>query len=78
MSVTCYDFSELKKKIITFYKFLKFVNRHHKIQVPKGPHLKASLPNIIFGNQLIVSTIKFRKGFSKFMVPIALFEKFGR
>ena len=26
-SVTCYDFSELKRKIITTYKFLKFVNQ---------------------------------------------------
>ena len=33
---------------------------------------------IIFGNQFIVSTIKFRKGFLKFMILIALLEKFGR
>ena len=26
-SVTCYDFSELKIKIINSYKFLKFVNQ---------------------------------------------------
>ena len=30
----------------------------------------------IFGNQFIVTTIKIRKGFSKFMIPIALLEKF--
>ena len=33
--------------------------------------------NIKFGNQFIVSAIKFRKDFSKFMIPIALPEKFG-
>ena len=34
-------FSELKRKIIPSYKFFKFVS--HKILVPKGPYLKASL-----------------------------------
>ena len=29
-----------------------------------------------FRYQIIVSSIKFRKGFSKFMIPIALFMKF--
>ena len=29
-----------------------------------------------FGYQIIVSCIKFRKGFAKFMIPIALFKKF--
>ena len=32
----------------------------------------------LVGNQFIVSTIKFREGFSKFMIPIALLEKFCR
>ena len=27
-------------------------------------------------NQIIVSSIKFRKGFAKFMIPIAVFKKF--
>ena len=27
-------------------------------------------------DQIIVSSIKFRKGFAKFMIPIALFKKF--
>ena len=30
-----------------------------------------------FGNQFIVSAIKFRKCFSKLMIPTALLEKFG-
>ena len=29
-----------------------------------------------FRDQIIVSSIKFRKGFAKFMIPITLFKKF--
>ena len=32
--------------------------------------------NLEFRYQIIVSSIKFRKGFAKFMIAIALFEKF--
>ena len=32
--------------------------------------------NLEFRYQIIVSSIKFRKGLAKFMIPIALFEKF--
>ena len=32
--------------------------------------------NLKFRYQIIVSSIKFRKGFAKFMIPIALFNKF--
>ena len=32
--------------------------------------------NLEFRNQIIVSSIKFRKGFAKFLIPIALFKKF--
>ena len=32
--------------------------------------------NLEFGYQIIVSSIKFKKGFAKFMIPIALFKKF--
>ena len=32
--------------------------------------------NLEFRFQIIVSSIKFRKGFAKFMIPIALFKKF--
>ena len=32
--------------------------------------------NLEFRYQIIVSSIKFRKGFEKFMIPIALFKKF--
>ena len=33
-------------------------------------------PNLEFRYQIIVSSIKFRKGFAKFMIAIALFKKF--
>ena len=32
--------------------------------------------NLEFRYQIIVSSIKFRKGFAKFMIAIALFKKF--
>ena len=32
--------------------------------------------NLEFRNQMILSSIKFRKGFAKFVIPIALFKKF--
>ena len=32
--------------------------------------------NLEFRNQIIVSSIKIRKGFAKLMIPIALFKKF--
>ena len=32
--------------------------------------------NLEIKYQIIVSSIKFRKGFAKFMIPIALFKKF--
>ena len=32
--------------------------------------------NLEFRYQIIVSSIKFRKSFAKFMIPIALFKKF--
>ena len=32
--------------------------------------------NLEFRYQIIVSSIKFRKGFVKFMIPIAFFKKF--
>ena len=34
------------------------------------------MSNLEFRNHIIVSSIKFRKGFAKFMIPIASFKKF--
>ena len=33
-------------------------------------------PNLEFGNQIIVLSIKFRKGFANVLIPIALLKKF--
>ena len=54
------------------------------LEVPQGclwfvivvfPH-HTHLLFLEFRYQIIVSSIKFRKGFAKFMIPIALFKKF--
>ena len=37
---------------------------------------KSFKTNLKFRYQIIVSSIKFRKYFAKFMIPIALFKKF--
>ena len=55
--------------------YLSFRQRSQKVNDSRTGEF---LLLIIFGNQFIVSTIKFRKGFSKFMIQIALLEKFGR
>ena len=62
--VTCNEFSELRRKIIPSYKFLKFVNQVTiKFWFRNAVTLKRLQPNIKFGNQLIVAAIKFRKMF---------------
>ena len=49
---------------------------HHKIQVRKSSAQERFKFNFEFRYQIIVSSIKFRKGFVKFMITIALFKKF--
>ena len=49
---------------------------HHKIQVPKVHGIREIKSNLEFRYQIIVSSIKFRKAFVKFRIPIALFKKF--
>ena len=55
--------------------FFNLYTSHHRIQVPKvlGARFKS---NFEFKYQILVSSIKFRKCFAKFMIPIALFKKF--
>ena len=67
------DVSDLFRKIITCYKRI----RHHKIPVPTDLDAKVFSSNIQFRNQFILSAIKFGESLSKFMIPIALLEKFG-
>ena len=49
-----------------------------RIQVPiqKSLAQERFKSNLEFRYQIVVSSIKFRKGFAKFMIPIALFKKF--
>ena len=50
---------------------------HHRIKVLKVHGAKEIFQyNLEFRYQIIVSTIKFRKCFAKFVIPIALFKKF--
>ena len=70
-------FNELRCKIIRADNLLQFIH-----QVIIESRLRKSLlqkrfkSNLEFRYQIIVSSIKFRKGFAKFMIPIALFKKF--
>ena len=48
-------------------------------KVSKGAKIRNrcnQVPHLTQVYQIIVSSIKFRKGFAKFMIPIALFKKF--
>ena len=64
-------------KIIRTNNLLQFI---HKVTIEIG--FRKSLAqerfmfNLEFRNQIIVLSIKFRKGFAKFMLLIALFKKF--
>ena len=49
---------------------------YHRIQAPKSLAQERLKSNLELRNQIIVSSIKYRKVFAKFMIPIALFKKF--
>ena len=70
-------FNELRLKIIRANNLLQFI---HKVTVEirfrKSLAQERFKSNLEFRYQIIVSSIKFRKGFVKFMIPIALFKKF--
>ena len=66
-------FNELRWKIIRANNLLQFIH-----QVTIELRFRKSLAQKRFKSNLefIVSSIKLRKGFAKFMIPIALFKKF--
>ena len=70
------NFNELRWKIIRANN-LQFI---HQVTIEfrfrKSLAQERFKSNLEFRYQIIVSSIKFRKGFSKFMIPIALFKKF--
>ena len=70
-------FNKLHRKIIRANNLLQFI---HQVTIEfrfgKSMAQERFKTNIEFRYQIIVSSIKFRKGFAKFMIPIALFKKF--
>ena len=65
--------SEKNIRAIDILQFIHQVTLEIRFQKPLVQEGKS---NWEFRNQIIVSSIKFRKGFAKFMIPIALFKKF--
>ena len=57
-----------------FFKFIHQVTIEFRFQ--KSLAQERFKSNLEFRFQIIVSSLKFRKGFAKFMVHIALFKKF--
>ena len=58
----------------TIHQFIHQVTIEYRVR--KSMAQERFKSNLEFRYQNIVSSIKFRKGFSKFMIPIALFKKF--
>ena len=70
-------FDELPWKIIRTNNLLQFIHEVTiEIRFLKTLAQERFKSNLEFRNQIIVSSIKFRKGFAKFMIPMALFKKF--
>ena len=70
-------FNELRLKIVRANNFLQFI---HQVTIEfrfrKSLGQERFKSNLEFIYKIIVSSIKFRKGFVKVMIPIALFKKF--
>ena len=65
------------EKIIRVNNLLQFIHQVTiEIRFRKSLAQERFKSNLEFRYQIIVSYIKFRKGFTKFMIPIALFKKF--
>ena len=65
------------EKIIRAKNLLQFIHQVTiEIRFRKSLAQERFKSNLEFRNQIIVSSIKFRKCFAKFMIPIALFKKF--
>ena len=65
------------EKIIRANNLLQFIHQVTiEIRFRKSLAQERFKSNLKFRNQIIVLSIKFRKCFTKFMIPIALFKKF--
>ena len=70
-------FNELRWKIIRANNLLQSIHQVNiDIRFRKSLAQERFKINLEFRYQIIVLSIKFRKGFAKFMIPIALFKKF--
>ena len=70
-------FDELRCKIIRANNLLQFIHQlSHQFRFKKSLAQERFKSNLEFRYQIMVSSIKFRKGFAKFMILIALFKKF--
>ena len=56
--------------------FNMFTPSHHRIRVRKSLAQETFRCNLEYRYEIIVSSIKFRIGFAKLIIPIALFKKF--
>ena len=70
-------FNELRWKIIKAKNLLQFIYQVTiEIRFRKSFEQERFKSNLEIRYQIIVPSLKFRKGFVKFMIPIALFNKF--
>ena len=71
-------FNELRWKIIRANNLLQLFIHQVTIEIRFRKTLAQERlkSNLEFRNKIIVSSLKFRKGFAKFMIPIGLFKKF--
>ena len=70
-------FNEFRLKIIRANNLLQFIHQVTiEIRFPKSLAQERFKSNLEFRYQIIVSSIKIRKGFAKFMIPIACLRSF--
>ena len=70
-------FNELRLKIIRANNLLQFIHQVTiEFRLLKSMAQERPKPNLEPRHQIIVSSIEFRKGFAKFMIPIVLLKKF--
>ena len=70
-------FNELRWKIIRANNLLQFIHQVIiEFRYQKSMAQERFKSNLELRYQITVLSIKFRKGFAKFMIPIALFQKF--
>ena len=70
-------FDKLRLKIIRANNLIQSIHEVTiELRFRKSFAQERFKPNLEYRYQIIVSTIKFRKGFAKFIMQIAMFKKF--